>query len=75
MRVFQIQNQYLDRQNCVRRAWLLRFVAMYHRMDEECTRFWKMAVSFPLDSPERLEHMAVGDELSCWVISLGNTEV
>jgi hypothetical protein len=75
MRVSQIYDPYLDRQNCVRRAWLLSLVGMYHRMDEECDRFWKMALDFPLDSPERLEHMAVGNEVSQWVSNLGNTEV
>jgi hypothetical protein len=75
MRISQIHDPYLDRQNRVRRAWLLSLVGLYHRMDEECDRFWKMALAFPLDSPERLEHMAVGNELSGWVSNLGNAEV
>jgi hypothetical protein len=75
MRVSEIHNQYLTRQNCVRHAWLLSLVGIYHRMDEECDRFWKTALAFPLDSAERLEHLAVGNELSGWVSSLGNTEV
>ena len=75
MRVSRIHNQYLDRQNCLQRAWLLSLVRMYHRMNEECERVWKMALAFPLDSPERLEQMALGDELSKWVSNLGNAEV
>jgi hypothetical protein len=75
MRVSRINDPYLDQQNPVRRVWLLSLVRMYHRMDDECGRSWKMAVALPLDSPERLEHMAVGNELGCWVSNLGNTEV
>jgi len=75
MRVSQINDPYLDRQNPLQRAWLLSLVRMYHRMNEECDRFWKMALAFPLDSPGRLEHMAVGNELGCWVSNLGNAEV
>jgi hypothetical protein len=75
MRVSQIDDSYLDQQNLFQRAWLLSLVKMYHMMDVECDRFWKMALAFPLDSPERLEHMAVGNELGCWVSNLGNAEV
>ena len=42
MRVSRIHNQYLDRQNCLQRAWLLSLVRMYHRMNEECERVWKI---------------------------------
>jgi hypothetical protein len=75
MRVSQIDRQYLTQQNCVRRSWLYSLVRMYHRMDEECDCFWKKGLAFPYGSPERLENMAVGDELSGWVSNLGNTEV
>jgi hypothetical protein len=75
MRVSRIHDRYLDRQNCLQRARLLTLVKMYRRMNEECDRVWKMALTFPLDSPERLEYMAIGDELSNWVSNLGNAEV
>lgn len=75
MRVSQIHDPYLDRQNRVRRAWLLSLVRMYHVMNQECDRFWKMALAFPVDSSERMELMAEGDQLSNWVSNLANSEV
>jgi hypothetical protein len=75
MRVSQIDIHYLSQQNCVRRSWLNSLVRMYHQMDEECDRLWRNAFAFPYGSPERLENMAVGNELSGWVSNLGNTEV